>query len=229
MVKRHLKRLNAPKTWKILRRGIKFITRNNPGGMHKDLTTSVSTILKYELKLANSIKEVKHLVKSGEVFVNGKKISDYRHALCFTDVLTFPKLNQSYRLIVDIDNTLKVVPISKEESSLKIVKIIGKSFVKGKIQLNLMDGRNVLFEKHHYKVGDSLVLTIPEQIVKDHLSFEKGMLALLYKGNHVGKIGTIFDVKKDSVVIKTANDTYETKKDYVIIVGKDKPEIKLTK
>lgn len=229
MVKRHLKRLNAPKTWKIQRRGITFITRNNPGGMPKDLSTSIANILKYELKVANSIKEVKHIILSEEIMVNGRRINDYRYPVCFTDIVSLPKINQYYRLILDTDNILKLVPISKEESALKIVKIMGKSHIKGKIQLNLFDGRNVLFGKHHYKVNDSLILTIPEQIVKDHMVFEKGMLVLLYRGNHVGKIGTLEDIKKKSVVVKTGNDIYETKKAYVLVVGKDKPAIKMTK
>lgn len=229
MIKRHLKRLNAPRTWKIQRKGIIFITRSNPGGMPKDLTVPVSNLLKYELKLANSIKEVKHLVLTEEIIVNGRKIDDYRHAVCFTDVLSLPKLNKYYRMIVDSDNILKPVPISKEEAQLKIIKIIGKSFVKGKTQLNLLDGRNILFEKHHYKVGDSLLITIPEQIVKEHLSLEKGALVLLYKGNHVGKIGTLEDIKQKSVVVKTGDETYETKKDYLLVVGKDGPLIKMTK
>ena len=178
MVKRHLKRLNAPRTWKIQRRGITFITRSNPGGMPNDLTMSISSILKYELKLAHSMKEVKHLILIEDVLVNGRKITDYKHAVCFTDVVSFPKLGQQYRLIMDTNNILKLVPISKDEAQYKLLKIIGKSFVKGKTQLNLFDGRNILFEKHHYKVGDSLLLTIPEQLVKEHLSLEKGALVL---------------------------------------------------
>lgn len=229
MVKRHLKRINAPKTWKIQRRGIKFITRNNPGGMSKDLTVSIANILKYHLKVAHSIKEVKHLIKSEEIIVNGKRLTDYRSPVCFTDIVSLPKTNSNYRLIIDTDGILKLIPIPKEDSTFKIVKIIGKNLVKGKIQLNLMDGRNVMFEKHHYKVNDSLLITIPDHIVKEHLGFEKGMLVLLYKGKHIGKIGALQDVKGDTVLIKTGEDVYETKKEYVLIVGKDKPAIKMTK
>jgi small subunit ribosomal protein S4e len=229
MVKRHLKRLNAPKTWKIQRRGATFITRSNPGSMSKELTVPIASILKYHLNLANSIKEVKHLIKSEEILVNGRRLTDYRNPVCFTDIVSFPKLKDDYRLIIDTDGILKLIPISKEDATFKIVKIIGKSFVKGKIQLNLMDGRNVMFEKHHYKVNDSLLITIPDHIVKEHLGFEKGMLVLLYKGKHIGKIGTLQDVKGDTVFIKTGEDTYETRKDYVLIVGKDKPAVKMTK
>lgn len=229
MVKRHLKRLNAPKTWKIQRRGITFITKSNPGGMSKDMTLPISTLLKYHLGIAHSIKEVKHVIKSEEVLVNSRRVDDYRHPVCFTDILSFPKTNDHYRLIIDTDGLLKLVPVSKEDAKLKIAKIIGKSLVKGKMQLNLMDGRNVMFEKHHYKVNDSLFITIPEHIVKEHLSFEKGMLVLLYRGKHIGKIGALQEIKGDSVVVKTGDDTYETRKDYVLIVGKDKPLVKMTK
>jgi small subunit ribosomal protein S4e len=228
MVKRHLKRINAPKTWKIQRKGVKFTTKANPGGMSKILTMPVANVLKYELKVANSIKEVKHLIFTGEVLVNGRKITDYRNPLCFTDVLSLPRIDRHYRLVIDTNGILRLLFITKEEAALKVVKIIGKTFVKGKIQLNLLDGRNVLFDKHHYKVKDSVVLTLPEQIVKEHLSFEKGALVLLYHGKHIGKVGKISDMKKDSIIIKTKDEEFETKADYALVIGKDHPMVNMT-
>jgi len=229
MVKRHLKSINAPKTWKIARRDNKFITKNNPGGMPASLTTSISNLLKYDLKIAKNTKEVKHLIKDSGILVNGKRIDDYRHAVCFTDILSFVGMSDTYRLIIDSDGILKSVPIPKDEAGLKILKIIGKSFVKGKTQLNFFDGRNVFLEKHHYKVNDSVLFSMNDQIVKEHLTFEKGMLVLLYDGKHVGKIGTVHAIKGDSVSIKVGNDNFETKKSYAVVIGKDKPLIKLTK
>lgn len=228
MVKRHLKRINAPKTWKIQRKGIKFTTKSNPGGMPKRLTMPVANVLKYELKLAHSVKEVKHLIFEGLVFVNEKKVTDYKHPLCFTDVLSVPKIEKYFRLIIDSNGILRLLPITKEESVLKITKITGKTFVKGKMQLNMMDGRNVFFDKHHYRVKDSLLLTMPEQIVKEHLSFEKGALVLLYHGKHIGKIGKISDVKKDSIMVKTKDEEFETKTEYALVIGKEHPLLKMT-
>lgn len=228
-MKRHLKRINAPKTWKIQRRGITFITKSNPGGMAKEFTLPISNIIKYELKLANSIKEVKHMIKEEEVLVNSRKVADYRYPVCFTDVVSFPKVGHYYRLIIDKDGIMKLISVSKEESQLKIMKIIGKTMHKKKLQLNLMDGRNVFFEKQHYKVNDSLLITIPDQLVKEHLALEKGALVLLYKGKHVGKIGTVQEITQKTITIKEGNEIFETKKDYVFVVGKDKPLIKMTK
>jgi len=228
MVKRHLKRINAPKTWKIQRKGVKFITKSNPGGMSKGLTVPVSNILKFDLKLATSVKEVKHLIFEGLVLVNGKKITDYRHPVCFTDVVSIPQIDKNYRLVMDTNGILRLLPVTKEEAGLKITKIIGKTFVNGKLQLNLIDGRNVFFDKHHYKVKDSLLLTMPEQIVKEHLSFEKGALVVLYQGKHIGKMGKISDVKKDSIIVKTKDEEFETKTDYALVVGKEHPLVKMT-
>lgn len=228
MAKRHLKRLNAPKTWKIQRRGIKFTVKSNPGGMSKDLTMPVSNVLKHELHLAHSTKEVKHLIVSQNIMVNGVRITDYRYPLCFTDVLSIPESNIYYRLIIDTDGILKLLPITKDESTFKIVKIIGKSFINGKIQLNLMDGRNVLFEKQHYKVKDSLLISVPDQLVKEHLSFEKGALVLLYKGKHIGKVGKIEDTKKDSIIVKSKDVEFETSKEYALVIGRDSSKIKMT-
>jgi len=228
MAKRHLKRINAPKTWKIQRRGIKFITKSNPGGVSKNLTFPISNVIKYELKLANSIKEVKHLILTEDILVNGKKIKDYRYPVCFTDVVSFPKLGTNYRLVIDTNGILQIMPISKEESELKIIKIVGKNFVKGKMQLNLMDGRNIFFEKQHYKVNDSLLITLPGQLVKEHMAFEKGALVLLYQGKHIGKVGKIDDIKKDSIILKTTDGTFETSRKYALVIGRDHPVLKMT-
>lgn len=228
MVKRHLKRINAPKTWKIQRRGIKFTTKSNPGGMSKNLIMPVANVLKYELKIANSIKEVKYMIFIGEILINGRKVTDYRMPLCFTDVLTIKKTDKHYRMIIDTNGILRLLPISKEESGLKVVKIIGKNFVNGKMQLNMLDGRNIFFDKHHYKVKDSLLLTLPDQIVKEHMAFEKGALVLLYQGKHIGKTGKISDMKKDSIMIKTKDEEFETKTEYALVIGKDSPAVKMT-
>ena len=229
MVKRHLKRINAPKTWNIQRRGIVYISRGNPGSMEARLTMPIVNVLKYMLQLVKTVKEVKYLLKTEEILVNGKKVNDHEHPVCFTDILSLPKTNAHYRMLLGSDGMLCLVPISAEEASYKILKIIGKGFVKGKLQFRLMDGRNIFFEKPHYKVHDSLLIKLPEHIVKEHLKCEKGMLVLLYKGKHMGKIGTLEDIKGDIVTVKTGADVYETKKEYIMVVGKDKPEIKMTK
>jgi small subunit ribosomal protein S4e len=131
-------------------------------------------------------------------------------------------------MVIDANGILRVLPISKEESGLKIVKIVGKTFIGGKMQLNLLDGRNVFFDKHHYKVKDSLLLTMPEQIVKEHLPFEKGALVLLYHGKHIGKLGKIVDTKKESIIVKTDDEEFETKTEYALVVGKEHPLLKMT-
>jgi ribosomal protein S4E len=65
--------------------------------------------------------------------------------------------------------------------------------------------------------------------VKEHLALEKGALVLLYKGKHIGKIGTLQEISQKSVIVKTGDNVYETKREYVVVVGKDKPVIKMTK
>ncbi len=228
MVKRHLKRINAPKTWKIQRRGIKFTVKSNPGGLPHNLSMSISNVLKHELGIVSSTKEVKHVVLVEDILVNGRKVKDYRFPVGFTDTVSIPKVNKYYRMIIGTDGILKPLQIEKEEAGLKIAKIVGKSLVKGKIQLNLFDGRNIFFEKQHYKVKDSVFITIPDVLVKEHLSFEKGALVLLYQGKHIGKLGKIENIKGTSIVVKSDGETFETKRDFALVVGKDKPLVKMT-
>ena len=53
MIKKHQKRLTAPKTWPIKRKGIKFITRPNPGKKF-EYSISLNTVLKDFIKKTNT-------------------------------------------------------------------------------------------------------------------------------------------------------------------------------
>src|SRR5690606_32417117 len=97
----------------------------------------------------------------------------------------------------------------------------------------LHDGRNCLTEGE-FKPADVLMLKIPEQEIEDHIKFENGTLGLVTGGKHIGDMGKIKDITitkspmPNPVVIETDDGkTFQTLKDYVFVLGKDKPAITL--
>ena len=73
MVKKHLKRLTAPRTWNILRKATKYILRPLPGKHAYHYSMSLNEAFKY-LKLADTRKEVITILKTNDVFVDDKKV-----------------------------------------------------------------------------------------------------------------------------------------------------------
>ena len=99
--------------------------------------------------------------------------------------------------------------------------------LKGKIQINLNDGRTILTEKKDFKVGDSVLIELPSQKIKQTIKLEKGSLVYLTGGKHIGEIGVIEEFKDNIIVYKRNNQKHETLKKYALVVGKNKPLISL--
>ncbi len=233
MVKRHLKTLTVPKTWPIKRKGQKFVVRPTPS---KKYMTSIplSLVFKTMLKSCKTMKEVKNILQDKEVFLNGRRQKNPRSLLGLMDVLSVPESKEYYRLIINKNKKLQIIKISDKEAQFKLCKVIGKTFLKkGVVQLNLSDGRNINVKKDKFVVGDSLLIELPKQKIKEHYKFEKGSYAYLVKGKHIGAQGTVQDILSEGaqtmVSIKTSKGVFKTPKDAVFIIGKDKPAIKIEK
>jgi small subunit ribosomal protein S4e len=116
----------------------------------------------------------------------------------------------------------------------------------GVLQLNLHDGRNVLIEgekskktkkvkktKEDYKTGDSILIELPSQKIIDHLRMEEGMLGIITGGQNVGELVKIKKViitrsrEPNKVLCEKEGKKFEAIKDYVFVVGKTKPSIKI--
>ena len=234
MVKNHMKRINAPQRWDILRKKHVFITRPNPG-RDLSLCVSLNTVLKELVGKTKTTKESKHLIKSVGVFVNGMRKYDEKFPIGFLDVVSFPTLKEHYRLLVDEKNKIFMISVTEEESKLKLSKIIDqKQLSKNRTQINFTDGRNILLGKDNSalkdaKTDDSVLYTLPEQKVKQVLKIEKGALVYLYKGKHTGLLVNVDDFKNENIVFKVGKDVLETKKAYAFVVGKTSPVFTLAK
>ncbi|KYC47537.1 MAG: 30S ribosomal protein S4e [Candidatus Methanofastidiosum methylothiophilum] len=148
------------------------------------------------------------------------------------DVIEIPKTKEFYRVLFDKKGSVSLIKIDESEKNIKLFKLINKTKIKGnKLQLNLDDGRNVLSEEG-YKTSSTLVMKVPEMKIVDSLEFKEGYLGLVIKGKNVSKVGKIskitpFGIYKDAVLLESGDDKFQTLKDYVLVVGKDSPIIKL--
>lgn len=230
MVNNHLKRIKAPRTWKILRKAHKFISRPNPGAHTHELAVSMNTFLKELTQTTHTTKDSKYLLSKQEVQVNGKKKKDEKHQVGFLDIVTIPSLNKNYMVTIDTKGKLTAKEIGEKENKT-IVKITGKTIIsKDKVQLNSIRGINILVNEKDakkYGVGDSLLISVPDQKIHGHFERKQNSSALIYTGKHAGKQGKIKQIQGDIVTIETKDETFETLKEYVVITGNDKPELEL--
>ncbi len=226
-MKRHLKTIATPRTWPIKRKGIKFTTRPKPGKHTLEKGMPLTTIITKVLKFAKTSREVKNIINTKEVLVDGRRVKEPRYIIGLMDNLSFPLINEHLRIIINKKGKLSLIKIENSEAKQKLCKITSKKLYKNKIQLGLHDGRTILTDKKEYKVGDSIVIKVPEQEVLNHIPFEKGNFAYLISGKHIGEFGKISEINGNKIFVKTDDTEFETHKKCIFMAGKEKEIVKL--
>ena len=143
------------------------------------------------------------------------------------DILSFAGANKYYRVQLNQKGKIVLAEITKDESQIKICKIVGKTVLsKGKLQFNLHDGKNIISEMEA-KVGDSLVIELPKFNVKKVLSLKPGMTIFLTQGKHIGDVGVLKEIEGIEAKYTAAGKEIETAKAYLFVVGEKEALIKL--
>lgn len=205
----------------------KFIVASR--GPHKRADSlPLLVVLRDSLAVAETHKEGKQSIKRGEMMVDGKVCKDHKLGVGLMDTIHIPLLSVSYR-VMNGKKGPALLKIPENQSRMKICKITGKTVVNGgKIQYNLHDGRNIISDRN-YGTKDSLVISLPEQKVVEHLKFEEGSLGLITTGKNAGTVAKIEKIESGKVrrvwLKKKGDSDFETPLDYVMIVGKEKPAI----
>ena len=232
--RKHLKRFKAPRHWPIHPKENKWTTKPNAGPHAIEGSLPLLLIVRDILGVADNAREAKRIINTGEILVDGRARKDYKFPVGFMDVIEIPKSEKVYRVLPDEKGRLILYPIAAENKDFKLCKITDKTTIRGgKTQLNLHDGRNQLAD-NEYKVGDVVILKVPEQEITDRIVFEKGTIGLITGGKHTGEIGRInkINITKSSmsntVEMETEDKkTFLTLKDYVFVIGKEEPAIAL--
>ena len=127
MVKMHLKRLAAPRSWPIARKSNMFIIRPYPGGHGFAHGLALRTLLVEILGLASSASDLQKILAHKQVLVDGVPRTHPRHFVGLLDVIELPQLKQAFRLVLSAKGSLIALPVAGDEAKLKVCKIVGKT------------------------------------------------------------------------------------------------------
>lgn len=155
--------------------------------------------------------------------MNGKVRKDLHYSVGLMDVIAVPTLQQNYRVFYDVKGKFKLLSIEDTEKDLHFVQIKNKTIIGGKkIQLNYSNGTNTIVDKAEYKTGDTLVTSLKDGSIKEHLPLKKGARIYIIAGTKRGVVGTLEEMKEKNVLVKSTQGNFETAKKYAYVIGKMK-------
>jgi small subunit ribosomal protein S4e len=228
----HLKRLPAPSSWTLSRKGKKWTVKTSPGphklGASIPLLLAVRDLLGY----ARTNREARRIINEGKIYVDKKVRKDGKFPLGLMDILEIPAVGKRWILGMDSKGTLALKELSEKSSKYKLCRIEDKRMVRGgHLQLNLHDGRNLLLKKGDvgvYKTKDALLIDLKKNAIKKHLTFREGSLAYVTGGAHRSAVATIEEIRvvrspePNVVLLSSGEKRFQTIAEYVFPIGEKK-------
>ncbi len=207
----HLKRQKVPKNWPIERKGTAYIVRPN-ANMSNGMPILI--ILRDMLKLAQNRKEVKRIIHSKNLLLNGSLVKDEKNSVSLFDKITIVPSNENYKLSLSEKGKFRIEKINSGEEGYKIAKVINKRVLKGKkVQLNLSDGRNFLSDIK-CNVNDSVLVDFKKKKIEKCIPLKEKANVLVFAGKHAGKRANINKIDQEK---KMAELNFDDKKINVLI------------
>jgi len=243
--KKHLKRLNAPKSWLLAKLGGIWAPRPSTGPHKLRESLPLSLILRNRLKYALTRREVQIITARRLVRVDNKIRSDVNYPVGFMDVVGLDKTDERFRVMYDTKGRFILNRIEKDEANFKLVRVqkldqakkssIGRNpFLNGQAGVVpyavTHDARTLRYPDPLWNVNDTLKLDLATGKVVGHLKFDVGQLAFITRGANQGRIGVIAHVDKhpgsfDIVHIKDARGhAFATRLKNVFVIGEGKKE-----
>lgn len=226
-----LKRLAAPRSWDIPRKSSRFVFKPVPGPHPMSSAYPLGVVVRDLASMANLSRELKLILKTGKVLVDGRERRTARFPVGLFDVVSVPAEGVDYRLVPSRKG-LSLAKVPAEEARTKLCGVSTKTKVKGgHMQYGLHDGRSILNDSLNLSSGDALLLEVPSQKVLGHTKLAKGSLGLVLTGDRAGQTGKISDVKKGTIsrekMVRMAlpGGEAEVPSRLVFPVGTDKPMI----
>ncbi|MEM4245926.1 MAG: 30S ribosomal protein S4e [Candidatus Bathyarchaeia archaeon] len=240
---RHLKRLPAPKHWPIHVKEHVWAVKPRPGPHAAASSIPLAVAVRDILRYAKSQKEAKIILSEGKIRVDGVPRRDGKYPMGVMDVVEVPDAHSVYRVLPVPKRGLSLLPAPPEEKALKLCRIEKKTTVKdGRPQLNLHDGRNITIDvkdarrpaEDTYRTLDTLLVSVPENKVVGHFRFAPGAPVIVVKGRNMGRQGKVKEIVPGTPsrpILVTVEDpqggVFQTRGDYVFVVGGEGPAIKL--
>lgn len=201
----HLKRMSAQKSLPIRnKKEHTWIINPTPGPHAKRAAIPLTVLLRDVLGIAKSANEIKKMVSTRKISVDGTARADPSFPVGFMDIVSFADKN--YRIGVDSKARLVPIELPASESGRKIMKVVGKNSVPGgKFMIRLHNGR-VMGADNNIRVGDSVIVSVPAWKLEKVLKLDKGARCLIREGKHAGLVA-----KLDSIIERKEGRDFEAK------------------
>ena len=226
-----MKRLTAPRSWPVPRKTDQWITKPSSGPHSIGNSMPIVNVVRDMLQVCDTAGEGKRIIGNKDVLVDRRPVKGPKLPVGLMDVVSIPKLDQNYRMLLDRKGKFRLVRIGEGEENWKLCRIENKTTVRGGMtQLNLHDGRNIIVKKNEYRTGDVLKVEVPSQKILEVFPLSKGNTAMIISGAHAGEISVIeeYDITRTPTpnIIRFRDGT-STVKDNVFVVGTSAPVIEL--
>ena len=197
--KNRMKRLAAPRSWDISRKSNRFVFKPVPGPHSISSAYPLGVVVRDMGSMASLSKELKFMLKSGKVKVDGTERKTPRFPVGLFNVVSVPAEGVDYRLVPS-QKGLALAKVAAEEAKTKLCSVNTKTKVRGgHIQYGLHDGRSVVDDGLNLSPGDAVLIEVPSQKVLGQAKLAKGSLGLILTGDRAGQLGKIAEVKKGTI------------------------------
>ena len=228
----HMSRLASPSEWKVMRKSIKWIAKTSPGPRGTSEAIPLVVLLRDVEGIIENKRELKVLLNSKSILINGKRYNDTNFPIGLFDVISFPTIKKHYRAVLNERGKLIMKEISEKESNLLLLQIRKKQIIKGgKIQMTLSNGWNILGQKKG-TVLDSVLYDLSSNKIKEVITYKSGSKVYFVDGKRAGTIAKFKDqkelgaLKKDKVaVLEIGKETVESSMNNLMAVGDKKEAI----
>ncbi|MBA0750854.1 hypothetical protein Gogos_002237 [Gossypium gossypioides] len=236
-LKKHLKRLNAPRHWMLDKLGGAFAPKPSSGPHKSRECLPLILILRNRLKYALTYREVIAILMQRHVMVDGKVRTDKTYPAGFMDVVSIPKTNEDFRLLYDTKGRFRLHAITGDETKFKLCKVRSVQFgQKGIPYLNTYDGRTIRYPDPLIKANDTVKLDLESNKIVDFIKFDVGNVVMVTGGRNRGRVGVIKNREKHKGSFETihvqdaAGHEFATRLGNVFTIGKGtKPWVSLPK
>lgn len=208
----HLKRLVSPTTWKIERKKNVWIVKPKPGAHALKYALPLKIILRDILRYASNTREVKKILSGRGILINGRVETLPKAQVGVMDILEISNTKECFRIMLDRRGKLSLEKV--QPPKFRLCRIEGKTILpKGKIQLNLFGGVNIIVPKHEHRIYDVLKLSMGENKLIGKIELKNGASAFIIGGNHIGVYAKIKDILKDrgEALLESGGTEFRTK------------------
>ncbi|KAI9187297.1 hypothetical protein LWI28_026474 [Acer negundo] len=205
-LKKHLKRLNAPKHWMLDKLRGAFAPKPSFGPHKSRECLSLILILRNRLKYALTYREVIAILMQRQILVDAKVRTDKTYPAGFINVVSILKTNENFRLLYDTKGRFRLHSIRDEEAKFKLCKVRSVQFgQKGIPYLNTYNGRTIRYSDPLIKANDTIKLDLETNKITDFIKFDVGNVVMVTRGRNRGRVGIIKNREKQKGSFETVH------------------------